>query len=194
MEWTNEVTMEFIDLYEGEPSIWNPQNPDHKDGNKTYDAWKHIQASISVECSMKELKKKKENLMVTYRKLAQKVKNSMKTGTRAKEAYKPEWFAYQKMASFLHSIYIPRKTKTSDAIDTSYCSLPMQICRVLATCTPSSGQMKNPANKLQISLATSPGFLANFLMGKKDVTPLGSFLQDPGIVSPSTSASKVPGV
>ncbi|KAG8235859.1 hypothetical protein J437_LFUL013943 [Ladona fulva] len=47
-------------------------------------------------------------------KMAQKVEDSTKTGAGTKEAYKPEWFAYQKMASFLHSIYIPRKTKTSD--------------------------------------------------------------------------------
>lgn len=119
MEWSNEVIMEFLDLYEGEPSIWNPQNADHKDRNMIHDAWKRIQGSLSVECSLTDLKKKKENLMATYRKLAFKVKNSTKSGAGSKEAYRPEWFAYEKMASFLHSIYTPRKTKTSDQVSTS---------------------------------------------------------------------------
>lgn len=110
MAWSNEVIMEFLDLYEGEPSIWNPQNGGHKDRNKVYEAWKRIQGSFSVECSLSELKRKKENLMATYRKLALKVKS--------KELYKPEWFAYEKMASFLHNIYTPRKMITSDEVRT----------------------------------------------------------------------------
>ncbi|KAJ8928699.1 hypothetical protein NQ314_018709 [Rhamnusium bicolor] len=93
MEWSSEVIMEFLDLYEGEPVIWNPQNQHHKDRNQVYDAWKRIQNNISIERSLRELKKKKENLMATYRKLAMKVKNSSRTGAGTCEVYKPEWFA-----------------------------------------------------------------------------------------------------
>ncbi|XP_014245539.1 uncharacterized protein LOC106664372 [Cimex lectularius] len=114
MEWSNKVIMEFLDLYEGEPSIWNLHHADHKDRNNIYEAWKRIQGSISVDCSLKELKKKKEALMATYRKLALKVKKSSKNHTRTEEAFKPKWFAYEKMESFLHSIYEPRKTKMPD--------------------------------------------------------------------------------
>ena len=98
MEWSNEVIIEFLDLYEGEPVIWNPQNEHHKDKNQVYDAWKRIQSNMSVECSLKELKRKKENLMATYRKLAMKVKNSSRTGAGTNELYKPEWFVFDKMA------------------------------------------------------------------------------------------------
>lgn len=114
MEWTNEIVIEFLDLYEQEPIIWNPVNEEHKDRNKVYDAWKRIQSNFSIECSLKELKKKKENLMATYRKLSAKVKKTSKTGSATFQVYKPEWFAYEKMASFLNVIYVPRTTKATE--------------------------------------------------------------------------------
>lgn len=104
MEWTNEVIFKFLDLYESEPVIWNPRNVYHKDRSYVHDAWIRVQAQMSVECSLKELKWKKENLMSTYRKAAMKVRNSVKTG----QVYKPEWFAYDKMASFLDPVYAAR--------------------------------------------------------------------------------------
>ncbi|GBM35168.1 hypothetical protein AVEN_140765-1 [Araneus ventricosus] len=76
MEWNNELIMEFLDPYDLEPMIWNPQNEHHKDRNHVYDAWKRIQSSLSIDFSLKVLKKKKENLMATYRKLAMTVRNS----------------------------------------------------------------------------------------------------------------------
>lgn len=118
MEWTNEVIIEFLDLYEAEPAIWNPQNEHHKDRNVIYDAWKRIQGQISVECSLKNLKRKKENLMSTFRKLSAKVKKSSTTGSGTCEVYKPEWFAYEKMASFLHTVYSARGTTTTEVRNT----------------------------------------------------------------------------
>lgn len=111
MEWTNEVIMEFLDLYEQEPTIWNPLNEDRKDRNKVYEAWKRIQTRFSIECSLKDLKHKKENLMATYRKLAIKVK---KTSDAGREVYKPEWFAFEKIDSFLHTVYAPRGSKATE--------------------------------------------------------------------------------
>lgn len=33
MEWNNDLVIEFLDLYELESAIWNPQNPGHNDRN-----------------------------------------------------------------------------------------------------------------------------------------------------------------
>ncbi|GBM24884.1 hypothetical protein AVEN_23424-1 [Araneus ventricosus] len=52
--------------------------------------------------------------MATYRKLAMKVKNSARTGAGVYEVYEPEFFAYEKMASFLYFVYAPRGTKTTE--------------------------------------------------------------------------------
>ncbi|GBM29233.1 hypothetical protein AVEN_161091-1 [Araneus ventricosus] len=110
--------MEVLDLYQGEPIIWNKQNQHHKDRNQVYDAWVIIQNSLSIDFSLKVLKKKKENMMATYRNLAMKVQNSARTGAGVYEVYKPEWFAYEKMTSFLHFVYTPRGTKTTEVIST----------------------------------------------------------------------------
>ncbi|GBM23797.1 hypothetical protein AVEN_271150-1 [Araneus ventricosus] len=96
MEWNNELIMEFLDLYELEPVIWNPLHEHHKDRNHVYDAWKRVQSSLSIDFSLKVLKKKKENMMATYRKLAMKVRNSTRTGAGVYQVYKPEWFAIRK--------------------------------------------------------------------------------------------------
>lgn len=34
MAWSNEETFKFIDLYQSEPAIWDPNNALHKDKNK----------------------------------------------------------------------------------------------------------------------------------------------------------------
>ncbi|GBM33444.1 hypothetical protein AVEN_55773-1 [Araneus ventricosus] len=109
--WGTETVMEFLNLYQREPVIWNPRHPHHKDREQVYDAWKRIQSRLSVQCSIKGLKKRRENLMATFRKCVVKV-------TRSAGAYKPEWFAYEKMASFLLAIYVPRETKAKQVRST----------------------------------------------------------------------------
>nr|CAI5835409.1 unnamed protein product [Callosobruchus analis] len=79
-EWTNDLTLEFLSLFANEPVIWNPRIPDHKSKNKVADAWTNIQKQFSVECSVPELKKKKESLMAMFRQLLNKAKSSLKSG------------------------------------------------------------------------------------------------------------------
>lgn len=118
MDWSNEVTMEFLDLYEATPVIWNPHHEHHKDRHRVHDAWKQIQSKLSVECSLKELKKKKENLMATYRKIALKIKIMNKRNADGVNGeYKPEWFAYDKLASFMHAVYRPRRKRIENKFD-----------------------------------------------------------------------------
>jgi hypothetical protein len=40
MEWTNELTIEFLDLYEKENPIWDPKNQLHSNRNIVSDSWK----------------------------------------------------------------------------------------------------------------------------------------------------------
>nr|CAI5817717.1 unnamed protein product [Callosobruchus analis] len=80
MEWTNELTLEFLSLFKNEPVAWSPRIPDHKNRNKMADVWTIIQKQFSVECSVAELKKKKESLMTMFRQLLNKVKSSLKSG------------------------------------------------------------------------------------------------------------------
>ncbi|KAF0705177.1 MADF domain-containing protein, partial [Aphis craccivora] len=69
VEWSNELILEFLDLYEQEPCIWNPKHPHHK----------------------------------------KQIKNSS-----SEDIYKPDWFAYEAMAKFLHSVNQPNTTRNSE--------------------------------------------------------------------------------
>lgn len=55
--------MKLLDICESEPAIWNPQN---KDRNYVQDAWRRLQTQISVECLLKELKRKKECFLLLF--------------------------------------------------------------------------------------------------------------------------------
>lgn len=59
MEWNNELILEFIQLYEKYPILWNPQQKGHKNRNALQDAWVDISREMSVDFSVNELKKKK---------------------------------------------------------------------------------------------------------------------------------------
>lgn len=59
MEWTNELTIEFLDLYEKENAIWDPKDQLHRNRDVVFDSWKKIKDSMSVPVDIKELKKKK---------------------------------------------------------------------------------------------------------------------------------------
>jgi len=114
MEWSNKVILEFLDLYEQEPCIWNPKHSQHKIRNSVHDSWEHISKNLSVSYSISDLKKKKDSLMATYRKLVNKVKTSKKMGSGLDDIYKPDWFAYEAMGKFLHSVNQPNTTKSSE--------------------------------------------------------------------------------
>ena len=59
MDWSNELTMEFLDAYEKESVIWNPKNKSHSNRNLVNDAWKRIQQGLSASYDIAALKKKK---------------------------------------------------------------------------------------------------------------------------------------
>ncbi|XP_072399248.1 uncharacterized protein [Diabrotica undecimpunctata] len=101
MEWSKENVFEFLHFYEEESIIWNAGHNDHKNRNLTHDAWKRIEINMGGRYSVDELKKKKDSLMSSFRFCHNKVKESTKSGAGTDDVYKPSWFAYEKMASFL---------------------------------------------------------------------------------------------
>lgn len=139
MDWSNELVAEFLHLYEQQPIIWNSKHERHKQRNAIHDAWKEIEMKFSGNYPLKDLKKKKDTLMATYRKLHTKVKSSMKMGSGADEVFKPDWFAYEQMAKFLQSVYSPRKTKSSEVslniyFLTQYISIFRQFAHIAIFC------------------------------------------------------------
>lgn len=46
IEWSNERVLEFLDLYENEPVIWNTKHSEHKNRNVFNDAWKKNEGTV----------------------------------------------------------------------------------------------------------------------------------------------------
>lgn len=99
---SNEKILEFLEYYKQYPEIWDSTNVNHKNRNKVADAWHEIKNQLGLlDVSIDMLKKKKESLMSTYRALKKKVLLSKKSGAGSDEIFKPNWFAYDVMDSFL---------------------------------------------------------------------------------------------
>lgn len=118
MEWTNELVLEFLELYEEEPAIWNSSYIQHKNRNDLYDAWLRIKNKLSTPCSISDLKK--ESLMSSFRTCLKRVQESSKSGAGASDIYKPTWFVFETMTRFLRNKDEPKKTINSEVSRTVY--------------------------------------------------------------------------
>ncbi|XP_014361108.2 uncharacterized protein LOC106712941 [Papilio machaon] len=98
MAWTNNNVLEFLDLYRKEPVLWDPKNPAHKTRSDIAAAWNRIQNSFSLNCSVVDLKKKKESLMTSFR-------MHMNRKKKRRGDYQPTWFLFSHMESFLGGNY-----------------------------------------------------------------------------------------
>lgn len=57
-QWTNERALEFLELYQSEPLLWNPMIRDHKNRNAVADAWERIRNNFTMSCTITELTKR----------------------------------------------------------------------------------------------------------------------------------------
>lgn len=106
MSWTNDVVLEFLDHYRIEQVLWDPKHLSHKNRNEVNDAWLRIQNSMSIKCSIMDLKKKKESLMTAFRLHIKRKKKNPR--------YQTCWFAFSAMENFLGEKYEYDSTNHSD--------------------------------------------------------------------------------
>lgn len=104
-QWTNERALEFLELYQSEPLLWNPMIRDHKNRNAVADAWERIRNNFTMSCTITELNKKRESLMSTYRLYRKKTQDSVRSSASSSEIFQSSWFAYEFMDSFLAAVY-----------------------------------------------------------------------------------------
>lgn len=111
MEWSNEETLLFLELYHSEPVLWDPSHETHKDKKFLIDAWNRIRENEQFNHrTVVELKKKKDSLMASFRTHLRKKKASIRSGAGAEDVYKPVWFAYEYMEGFLAQVYEVHKS------------------------------------------------------------------------------------
>ncbi|XP_028177808.1 uncharacterized protein LOC114365429 [Ostrinia furnacalis] len=103
LQWSQDQILLFLETLQSEPVIWDPSNRGHKDRKSLNDAWARISDTFGVSVPL--LKRKKESLNATYRAYRRKVESSMKSGDNDDFVYRPTWFAYEYMDSFLGQVY-----------------------------------------------------------------------------------------
>ncbi|KAL0831804.1 hypothetical protein ABMA28_001336 [Loxostege sticticalis] len=119
MSWNNDNVLEFLELYKKEQLLWDPKHPLHRNRSEVTDAWLRIQLSLSINCSIPDLKKKKESLMTSFRMHLNKKKSQ--------EGYHTTWFAYPLMESFLGGKYECDSTNhmENEFFETAYNTQPV---------------------------------------------------------------------
>lgn len=79
MEWSNEMCLQLIDLYEKYPVLWDPKHGFHYSKTKKNDAWEAIASAIQVDS--KQVKQKMTSLLGSFRRERAKGKKTVGTGT-----------------------------------------------------------------------------------------------------------------
>jgi hypothetical protein len=54
-DWSNELVLEFLELYQAEPTIYDPKHPAHQNKMKVNDAWMRIKRALSADVSVTEI-------------------------------------------------------------------------------------------------------------------------------------------
>ncbi|XP_061714111.1 uncharacterized protein LOC133522709 [Cydia pomonella] len=107
MDWTTENIIEFLELLQTEPSIWNHRARTHRNRTLVSEAWNRIQNNFSLSCPVEELKRKRNSLLTQYRDILRRIKESQRKASEGDghEIYKPSWFAFDVMNSYLSHLY-----------------------------------------------------------------------------------------
>jgi hypothetical protein len=96
-DWSNELVLQFLELYKAEPTIYDPKHPAHKNKIKVNDAWMRIRRVLSVDVSVAEIKTKERLPHGIFRHHFRRKKASMKSGASSDEVYNPTWYACEVM-------------------------------------------------------------------------------------------------
>ncbi|CAK1597891.1 unnamed protein product [Parnassius mnemosyne] len=149
-DWSDETTLLFLESYQNEQCIWNPKDVNHKNRKKVNDAWTRL--CVIMNKSVNELKSKKEILMATFRRHLNKKKDSIRSGAGANDTYKPIWFAYDLMESFLVPVY-----NSTQNINTEWGSSSQEIPNETVETEIEEGEENTLAQPLTSSHTPKPG-------------------------------------
>lgn len=180
-QWSNDRELVFLELYQAEPVLWQAQHEGHKNKNKLHDAWTRI--SAIMEIPVPDLKKKRDSLMSSYRTYRKKVKDSIHSGASTDEVYKPIWFAYETMDSFLGEGVACNKTINS--VSMFYLILKKKILYLIIIYTYLSRYLftKYFVNSSLISWAFRADRRAVIGISRTAQVVSISFLHEPGAIS-----------
>lgn len=90
MEWNEENTIQFIELYEQIPLLWHAKHPQYYNKIKRNDALEQIAKEIG--CTADECRKKMNSLLSAMRREKAKIKKSFGTGKGKKVTCECKFF------------------------------------------------------------------------------------------------------
>lgn len=107
-EWNDELVLTFIEEFKKYQCLWNPKDIDRKSKNKKNDAYHDL--SLHFKKPKEEIKKKINNLIQSYRGYRRKIKTTKVSGAGRKDVFKPSWFAFDAINTFMQDVYTPHGT------------------------------------------------------------------------------------
>lgn len=107
-------TVRFVELYENEPVLWNPQDLKYHKREARDAAASRIASQLGIEhFTAKHVVIKFKNLRSSYLQEVKKIKESSKSGCSSDDVYIPKVAWFPIMDRFLHSHVKSRKTHSN---------------------------------------------------------------------------------
>ncbi|XP_026829122.1 uncharacterized protein LOC113562823 [Ooceraea biroi] len=121
MEWNEETTLRFIDIYKENDLLWNPKNQKYYNKIMRNDAWLDISKQMNL--TPEECKRKMFSLLAALRREKSQIKKSQGTD----EIYNSSWFAFQSL-QFMLDKDVP--TNTLNTVNKIIFTAPENVERV----------------------------------------------------------------
>ncbi|CAC5382457.1 unnamed protein product [Mytilus coruscus] len=103
--------LDFIDLYENEPSLWDVTSQVYHDKIGRKRALERMDGKINI--GVDKINKKINNLRTYYKREMNKVEDSKRSGAGTCEIYESKWPMYQSMDKFLRTQVRKRVSKSN---------------------------------------------------------------------------------
>ncbi|XP_046811245.1 uncharacterized protein LOC124420885 isoform X2 [Lucilia cuprina] len=100
MENNKTFWMEFLDIYQAHPELWNFKSDDNKNEQLKESAYNILlqkMKELMPEATRDLVLKKLNVFRSSYRRENRKVKDSMRSGSSQADIYKPKWLFYEKL-------------------------------------------------------------------------------------------------
>lgn len=107
-------TLQFLDLYQTEPILYNPTLDEYRDRDMRAAAAQRISEALNIDgFGPKEVILKFKNLRSSYCQELKKIADSQRSGKSTDEIYKPKVVWFTKMNSFIRPFVQQRETQSN---------------------------------------------------------------------------------
>ncbi|KAF5301753.1 hypothetical protein FQR65_LT08735 [Abscondita terminalis] len=117
MKWNTRGIVEFLNIYEQYPILWNIKDKNYSNTNIKDDIFKNLveklnEKQLTVGMDVKQLKTKIKTIKGVYRQEINEIEKSKKSGCGTEEVYTPK-LAWFKDANFLAEVVVTRSSHSN---------------------------------------------------------------------------------